>query len=317
MPLFKTSGLLAALLATALFGGLAPSSFAQNAAAFVVADSASGHLFQTANPTKKLQIGSLTKIATAAVVLDWLELTKGDITQIVAVPPGALNGTQNPIGFQPGDRLSVRDLLYAALLQSDNISADTLADYVGQHLPGARGGEVAPVALFVAQMNALARRLHMDNTLFVNPHGLDSNERKLPYSTAADLAKLTIYAMAKSQFRFYVSQKERSISLQHPTGESAGYQLQNTNELLGVDAIDGVKTGTTQRAGQCLIISAARTPESKQTGENKYDITPRRLIVVVLGSADRFGLASSLLRSGWASHDQWVAAGRPAGRNER
>lgn len=317
MNIVKTPFATAALLALAVLGGLSQPGQAQNAAAYVVADSASGHLFQTSNPGKKLQIGSLTKVATASVVLDWLDLTKSDINQLVPVPPAAFTGTQNPIGFQPGDRLSVRDLLYAALLQSDNIAACTLADYVGQHLPAAKGGEVPPLTLFVAQMNALARRLHMENTLFVNPHGLDTNERKLPYSTAADLAKLTIYAMAKSQFRFYVSQKDRAISLQHPAGEASGYQLQNTNELLGVEAIDGVKTGTTQRAGQCLIISAARPPESRQTAENKYEITPRRLIVVVLASSDRFALASALLRTGWASHEQWVAAGRPLTRGER
>src|SRR5206468_11920185 len=89
-----------------------------------------------------------------------------------------------------------------------------------------------------------------------------------------------------------------------------GFLLRNTNELLGVDNIDGVKTGTTRRAGQCVIVSAARAPESVQQGE-KHTITPRRISVVVLGAADRFGAARSLLNDGWARYDQWAAQGRP------
>jgi D-alanyl-D-alanine carboxypeptidase len=149
----------------------------------------------------------------------------------------------------------------------------------------------------------------------VNPHGLDANEKKLPFSTAADMAKLTAYAVQKSAFRFYVSQPERRITIQHVAGGPGDYLLKNTNELLGVDAIDGVKTGKTRRAGECVIISAARPPESIQQGD-KYIITPRRLIVVVLGSSQRFLAAGSLLRRGWAVYDQWTAAGRPLGRGD-
>ena len=87
--------------------------------------------------------------------------------------------------------------------------------------------------------------------------------------------------------------------------------LRNTNELLGVDQIDGVKTGTTRKAGQCIIVSAARPPESHQQGE-KFMIIPRRLTVVVLGAADRFGSARALLASGWQRYDEWAAAGRPS-----
>ena len=67
----------------------------------------------------------------------------------------------------------------------------------------------------------------MTRTLFVNPHGLDANERKLPYSTAGDLARLTAYAMAKSRFRFFVSQKDRAIIVLHPDGTQSGYIAQH------------------------------------------------------------------------------------------
>jgi D-alanyl-D-alanine carboxypeptidase (penicillin-binding protein 5/6) len=115
--------------------------------------------------------------------------------------------------------------------------------------------------------------------------------------------------MSNSAFRFYVSQKERKITFVSPAGEQA-YLLRNTNELLGVSDIDGVKTGTTKKAGQCLVISAQRAPESVQKG-NTFQITPRRINVTVLGSEDRFNEASALLARGWQLYDAWAAAGRP------
>ena len=276
------------------------------AAAWVVADSTTGFILDSSNPGKKLQIGSLTKIAMAMVVLDWVEAEKRDINEFATVPNSAagLNTAANA-GLTPGDRVTLRDLLYAALMQSDNQAAETLAAHVGATL-----GRGAPGDAFVAQMNALARRLGMARTRFLNPHGLDGIERSDPYSTAEDLAKLVAYAMDSSAFRFYVSQKERKITIETVTGEQTLYLLRNTNELLGQNSIDGVKTGTTRKAGGCVAISAARPPESRQEGE-KHIITPRRLNVVVLGAADRFGIARGLLQRGWQRYDAWAAAGRP------
>ena len=221
----------------------------------------------------------------------------------------------NPIGLQPGDQLSLRDLLYAALMQSDNIAAHTIAYHIGLDLRAVAPPDrqdMSPVDHFVTQMNALANQLGMKKTLFLNPHGLD-HERPVPYTTAADMAKLARHAMNKSAFRFYASQKEREIKIQRGNVMKR-YLLRNTNELLGKNDIDGIKTGRTRRAGDCLALSAAREPESIQIG-NAVQVTPRRLTVVVLGATDRFGTAAGLLRRGWQLYDQWVAAGRPAESN--
>jgi len=288
---------------------LAVPSRAQEAAAYVIADSTTGFVLDQYRGDKKLQIGSLTKIATAMVVLDWSEASNADLGQLATVPDGAaqLNGGPNT-GLQPGDRCSLRDLLYAALMQSDNAAALTLADHVGRSLPGAGG--LQNVDRFVQQMNALAKSRGMLKTRFLNPHGLDTLEKSLPYSTAEDLAKLTAYAESKAAFTFYVSQKERKITFNSAAGPQT-YLLRNTNELLGTYNIDGVKTGTTQKAGQCLILSAARPPESVQKGDVHY-ITPRRLIVVLLGSDNRFAEGAAYLQRGWQYYDAWAAAGRPA-----
>ncbi len=288
-------------------------------AAYAVADNTTGYILDASNADKKLQVGSLTKVATAMVVLDWADANGIDLSQMATVPASAVPlATTQGVGFQPGDKCSLRDLLYAALMQSDNQAAETLADHVGRALgapaPVAKGRgkdkDLSPVTFFVAQMNALARKIGMTDTRFTNAHGLDNLEKILPYSTAGDMAKLAAYAMNRPAFRFYVSQPERKITINTTSGEPASYLLRNTNELVGTDNIDGVKTGMTRRAGQCVIISAAKAPESRQEGDKVF-ITPRRINVVVLGSADRFTVARQLMAKGWKLYDDWAAAGRP------
>lgn len=279
--------------------------------AYVIIDAQTGFVLEQVDARDKRQVGSLTKVATAMVVLDWAEKRAGDLNQFATIPPEAFVGTgDNLIGFQPGDRITLRDLLYAALVQSDNVAAYTLANQVGTALqtvvPAAGNG--TPVAVFVGQMNFLAKSLRMERTRFVNPHGIDTGERTMPFSTAADLARLTRYATSKPAFRFYVSQKERQISFERGTQKKA-YMLRNTNELLGTNGVDGVKTGKTARAGDCLILSAHREAELQKQGEHTK-VTPRNLIVVMLGSANRFTEGGQLLARGWQLYDQWAAGGR-------
>jgi D-alanyl-D-alanine carboxypeptidase len=232
---------------------------------------------------------------------------------MVTLSPNAFVGTgENNIGFQPGDGISLRDLLYAALVQSDNIAAYSLADYVGSVIPSVAGdgaaSKLGSVGNFVGQMNALARQLKMERTRFVNPHGIDDNVRPLPSSTAEDMARLTRYAMNKASFRFYVAQKERQIAFQRGP-RKLGYLLRNTNELLGTRGIDGVKTGRTARAGDCLVLSATREPEIVKEGAMTA-VYPRHLLVILLGSANRFDEGAGLVERGWQLYDQWAAAGR-------
>lgn len=278
--------------------------------AYVVADDRTGHILAQENPNDKVQVASLTKIATAIVALDWSRVEGHKLDQPVVISESALAvGGMNPVGFQPGDEITLRDLLYAALLQSDNIASEALAAAVGENLPasGVGGPGETPLVRFVAQMNALARNLGMERTRFLNPTGLDTAER--PFSTAADLARLTRHALKKADFRFFVAQKERRISINR-AGAPVGYLLRNTNELLGVQHIDGVKTGQTARAGSCLIVTAARESLVSQQGARTL-VTPRRLIVVLLGAQDRFRDATRLLTQGEGLYDQWVSQGAP------
>ena len=291
-----------------------PAGRALHAAqAYAIVDSQTGYVLDQREPRQKRQVGSLTKIATAMVVLDWAEKKGGDLNQLAAITPEAFVGTgENLIGFQPGDTITLRDLLYAALVQSDNIAAYALANHVGvrlQSIVPANSANGTPVGVFVGQMNVLAKILKMERTHFVNPHGSDTAERSLPYSTASDMARLTRYAVNKAAFRFYVSQKERQITFNRG-GKKQAYMLRNTNELLGRDGIDGVKTGRTNRAGDCLILSAQRESQITKEASGRTVVTPRHLIIVILGSTDRFGEGAGLLGRGWQLYDQWAAGGR-------
>lgn len=277
----------------------------------MIVDSQTGYVLDQQDPKQKRQVGSLTKVATAMVVLDWAEKQGGNLNQIATLPPEALVGTgENRVGFQPGDTITLRDLLYAALVQSDNVAAYALAHHVGNALRSVVPAEAnaAPVVIFVGQMNALAKQLRMERTRFLNPHGIDENARSLPYSTAADMARLTRYAVGKAGFRFYVAQKQREISFNR-AGQKKGYLLRNTNELLGTNGVDGVKTGRTARAGDCLILSALREAEIIKQGA-RTAVIPRHLIIVMLGSTDRFNEGAQILARGWQLYDQWAAGGR-------
>lgn len=288
-----------------LFAAVSCASAAQS---YIVVDNQTGRILASSNKDEKRQIASLTKVATAMVVLDWAQLNKVDLSQQAPISPAAMAaGGVNPVGLQQGDSMSLRDLLYCSLMASDNVAATALAQYVGSRLPNSEG--LASLPNFVTHMNALARTLGMKKTLFLNPSGFDSyTDGALPYSTVADMARLTRYAYSEADFPFFVSQESRVVHVIRG-GADLSVELRNTNELLGRDAIDGVKTGRTSKAGDCLILSAERRPEVQRSGDNVI-VTPRRIIVVLLGSRDRFADGAALMRQGWAIYDQWAAAGR-------
>ena len=298
----KTRRLIVAgfLMATAVTGLAAES--------YIVVDNQTGFVLASNARDEKLQVASLTKVATATVVLDWAQLTKGDLGQMVAITGQALRaGGTNPAGLLEGDSISLRDLLYCALMASDNVAATALARHVGSRLPNSQG--LDPISNFVSHMNALARTLGMKRTLFLNPSGMDTSpDGALPYSTASDLARLTRYAYSEADFPYYVSQKTRVVHV-FRAGVDTPVELRNTNELLDQEGIDGVKTGRTSHAGDCLILSSELQPEVQRQGETVY-VTPRRVIVVLLGSRDRFAEGSTLIRQGWGLYDKWAAAGR-------
>lgn len=280
--------------------------------AFMVMEAYSGKVLIAKNSTAKRPVASLTKIATAVVALDWAEAAGTDIAKVMVTSPPTISlvGGPNPLNLQPGDQMSLRDALYAALLSSDNLAALTVADHIGRELLQAHGKSSGdPVAEFVVEMNRLAKALGMKNTRFGNPHGLEREGVKAA-STAADIARLSVYAMRRNAFNFIVRQKDREITVMTGIGRQL-YKIHNTNELIGEEGILGIKTGTTAAAGECLAVCMDKDPLVRQKPDGSKGVTPRRLIVVLLNSTDRFQRSRMLLRDGWAVYDSWLAAGAP------
>jgi len=308
LPMMKlTFFKFAALVAVAL--AFCPSVRAQESV--MVMEAYSGKVLIASNASAKRPVASLTKIATGAVAVDWAVASGNDPgTLKITVPQTVtLVGGPNPMNLQPGDTLTLRDALYAALLGSDNLAALTIADHVGRELVTRRGKNGEPIVEFVAEMNRLAKALGMTQTRFANPHGLEREGAKA-FSTAADVARLSVYAMRRNAFSFIVRQPSRRIQLSG-AGGSRSFDIRNSNELVGETGILGVKTGTTTAAGPCVSVCMERDPLVRQKADGSKGATPRRLIVVVLNSPDRFNRARGLIRQGWGIYDSWLETGAP------
>ncbi len=301
------------LVAGLFLASTTASSVAQfSVDSYLVVDFHTKKILSEHHAGKKRQVASLTKIATAMVTLDWATATEADMSQRAIVPPAAASiGGPNPMGLQPGDAISLRDALFAAISASDNLCALTLANHIGGDLLARSGKRGDPVKEFVKQMNALAVKQGATNTRFTNPHGMD-HLKPVPHSTAKDMARLALYAMGKAGFTFYCSQKQRKISY-HRGAQKKSFVVKNTNKVLGLDSIDGVKTGLTRLAGPCVVVSAEKPSTVTKLEDGRSRITHHRLVVVVLGAQSpdaRFDAARSLLRRGWEKYDAWLAAGR-------
>ncbi|MBG7607061.1 MAG: D-alanyl-D-alanine carboxypeptidase [Verrucomicrobia bacterium] len=285
--------------------------------AHMVVEAYSGKVISAANSTKKRPVASLTKMATAMVALDWANATGTDISAHMIRVPAIVSqlGTPSPASLSPGDTLTLRDALYCALLSSDNIAALSIAHHVGSRILERRRKEGDPVFAFVAEMNKLSKAILAKNTRFVNTHGLE-NDPKPGYSTAADMARLSIHAMRRNAISFIVRQPSRKITVNGVSGKRT-QTLRNTNELIGEEGILGIKTGTTNAAGPCLATCMDRDPLVRIKHDGSKGVTPRRLIVIVLNSPDRFGRTRKLLRDGWAYYDSWLAAGAPIKNQKR
>ena len=283
-------------------------SRAQSAIIAVDAFNRKVHIARSAND--KRPVGGLAKIATAMVTLDWAEASNVGVNVLATVPQYALQMSgANPLGLYPGDRATLRDLICATMMSSDNVAAITLAHFVGADHLQRLGRQGDPMAEFVRQMNNLAAREGARRTHFTNPHGLE-NTRSIPYSTAADISRLAIYAALRPAMRFYTSQSERTMTLYRGEQQIA-VKLTNTNRLLGTERIDGLKTGNTPRAGGCVVISADRPSTAIPQANGGSTIFRHRMVVVVIGSSNPFGEAQAILRQGWSTYDQWLGAGRP------
>jgi len=226
--------LLAVILgALALAPAAAGAAPRPDASAWLVENAATGEVLAAHAAAARLPVASITKLMTVLVTLDHAKLD-----DVVVVSSRTSRIGESTIELRAGERIAVRDLIEAALIQSANDAASALAEHVG-------GGSVAR---FVALMNAQARAFGLADTHFVNPSGLDAPGH---YSSARDVTTLARIAMRKPFVR-------RTVRLR--TEGAAGRTLHTWNDLLGgFPGVVGVKTGHTEAAGWSQV-AAARGP---------------------------------------------------------
>jgi len=297
-----------------LVTALPAKAFAQSAV--MVVDQSNRKVHIAANANQKRAVGGLTKIATAMVVLDWADASKVSLNVLATVPDYAerIAGVASQ-DIRTGDQLTLRDLLYATMMSSDNVAAITLGHFVGADLLYRQGKAGDPLEAFVKQMNALAGREGCKNTRFMNPHGYE-NTRPQPYSSAADIARIALYAASRAPFQFYTNQGSRTIAI-YRGGAKTSLKLSNTNQLLGTDRIDGMKTANSPLSGGCVAITAARNATVVKQADGASMIFRHRMVVVVIGSGDPFSEARGLLNQGWQVYDAWLNSGRSVGQQQQ
>lgn len=219
------------------------------------------------NPDMPLSPASTTKLLTALVAL---EVYKPD--DVVTVASVSANGQS--MGLVPGEKITVENLLYGALIQSGNDAAQMLAN----HYPDGYDA-------FVVRMNQKAKEIHMDNSSFTNPMGFDGSEHKV---TPKDLSLLALAAIQDKTIAKMVSIPQITVS---DVDHTYFHKLNNVNQLLGkVPGVAGIKTGWTEEAGENLITYVERDG--------------KKIILVVLHSKDRFNDTTSLIDWVFANY-QW------------
>ncbi|WP_231618773.1 D-alanyl-D-alanine carboxypeptidase family protein [Nonomuraea sp. SBT364] len=234
-------------------------------------DAESGEVHFSKGADSRRPVASITKAMTAYTVLkqakptDTVKITAEDVEY-------AGQGGASVAGLRAGDTLTVEDLLYGLMLPSGADAAHTLARAYGPSVPK-----------FVAEMNATARQLGMNDTRYVNADGMPYQGGG--YSTARDQAVLAKAVLNNETLKKVTSTRYHSVEA---TPEHGSYAWKNTNRLLADPGALGVKTGYTRAAGYTLAFGAERDGD--------------RLVGVILGATDsgsRFDTAQALLD--WAA----------------
>ena len=231
--------MLAAVAAAALSG--APVAAAASGApsvqakAAIVMEASTGDVLFAKNARQRRAIASTTKLMTVLVALQRTDLDDVFTAANYHAAPG-----ESQIGLRPGERMSVRDLLRAALLPSANDAAAAIAV-----------GTLGSTRAFVEEMNRRAAALGLRDTHYTTPVGLDDPNN---YSSARDLATLAIRLRGYEFFR-------RTTDLPRATLRSGARKrtvINRNNLVRNVAAVNGVKTGHTSSAGFVLVGSARR-----------------------------------------------------------
>jgi D-alanyl-D-alanine carboxypeptidase (penicillin-binding protein 5/6) len=229
-----------------LISQVKPDISAQTA---IVMDADSQVILYAKNPTVRFSMASTTKIMTALVGFDYFQKNS-----ILAIKTPTIEGSHT--GFYQGEKFTFLDLLYAMMLPSSNEAAYAIAE----NYPAGKDE-------FIQKMNEKAQQFHLSETHYGDPAGLDDDQN---FTTVVDLARLASVAVQNPTLAKIISTRQHTIADQN----GKQFPLQNLNQLLGIQGINGVKTGTTEAAGEVLVTS---------TTQNGHTF-----IIVVMRSQERF-----------------------------
>ncbi|MFZ7104652.1 MAG: D-alanyl-D-alanine carboxypeptidase family protein [Peptococcaceae bacterium] len=233
----------------------------------ILMDADTGKILYSKNPHERRPPASTTKILTAILAIE-----KGKLNDVTEITARAAQTGESRINLVTGEKITLENLLYGALLKSGNDACVAIAECIAPS-----------VEEFVNLMNLKARMLGCYNSNFCNTNGLPHKDH---YSSAYDLALLARYALSNRTFAKIVATPDYTIQWEE---NGRKRKVTNTNKLLQVyPGATGIKTGTTVKAGQCLVASATR--------EN------RNLLAVLLKSNNRFADAQYLLNYGFNNY---------------
>ncbi|MBE6935359.1 MAG: D-alanyl-D-alanine carboxypeptidase [Ruminococcaceae bacterium] len=256
---------------------LTMSAMAAPAAPEVMAPSAllmersTGTILYEKNAHERMAPASVTKVMTMLLTVEAIERGQLGLQDEVVTSEYAASMGGSQIFLEPGERMTVQDLLKSIAVSSANDACVAMAE----HLAGSEAG-------FVEQMNARAAALGMENTHFANCCGLDHEEH---YTTAYDIALMSRELLSHEMIREYTT-------IWMDTVRDGAFGLSNTNKLVRFyDGTTGVKTGYTSRAGYCVSASACREGMELIAVILHADTSPHR-------NAD----ASGLLNFGFANY---------------
>ena len=209
-----------------------------SASSYIVMDSDTNRVLEGSNINKKSLIASITKIMTSMVVIN----NSKDLNKVIKIDNSVLRSYGSGIYVEVGESIKLIELLYGLMLRSGNDAAIALAGNVGGSMEG-----------FAMLMNDLAESLNMENTNFINSHGLEEGENA-NISTVYDMALLSSYAIKNDVYKKITATKNITVKTDKKT-----YVWHNKNRLLNeYKYCIGGKTGFTEKARRTLVTNASK-----------------------------------------------------------
>lgn len=253
--------------------------------AWAIGDGKTGEVLWGEQSEEPLDIASTTKIMTAYVIMRYAESHSAVLDEQLVFSQAADKTVGSTAGVRAGESIVVRDLLYGLLLPSGNDASVALAEHFGDRLGNDEDQDKPAYQRFINAMNRAAAELGLKKSHFVNSHGLTAQGHR---STCKELVTLTVAARKLPLFQKITMCRQYGCRVAGPGGYQRNIKWENTNQLLPIEGYTGVKTGTTDAAGACLVSACT--------------YKDRELIVVVLGSVAspaRYADARNLYAWAW------------------